>query len=150
MNSDLNEGYYVLQVYASAVGVSPATVTQNFLAQYSTDELTLVGKMAQGIQFDVFKSVVVDTESGAAASDSPTYASLSTALLQAGGTTPPVSTIVEQGVAASVSQVEAGAAAVGSAALSGLKYVAIIAVIAAGAYLLFMTGGIRSVIPKRS
>ena len=139
-NSNLDEGIYTLQVYASAVGVPPATVTQNFEAQYGTDELSNVGAASQGIDYGALKTAFQATPSGQDASVSPTYADITGAQLSVGATIPSDTSLVVAGVAESATEAVSAAETVGGGVLSGLKYVAIIALVLAAGYIAFQAG----------
>lgn len=138
------DGNYVLQTWASVAQVDPSLVITNFKNRYGVDAVSYLGKMAQGVNFEVLKGQFVSIQG----SDynlvdlaDPKKVDLTQALLNVGGTLPSTTSIVANGV-------EAAASDIASGALSGLKWVAIALVAGAVIYLGVQTGALKGVLRR--
>lgn len=88
--SNYSRGIYILQIWASAAGVNPQTVTNNYLAIHGKAGVESLGALSKGLNFGVVKEKFIDAVDDGASKENPDLSVLNTALLQVGGTKPSV------------------------------------------------------------
>lgn len=85
-------GYYVLQTYASAVGLSAVEVQSNYRNRYTEQGIASLGEMSGGVNFealaDQFRQLVHQYEQDGRDPADPIKADLNQALITVGGMPP--------------------------------------------------------------
>ena len=144
--TDYAYGVYILQSWASVGGGDAATVTQNFLAKYGKDAISAIGNVFNTQQLNVVsvKSEFQKLLDAGSDINSPSESDINQAILNVAGTPPSFGKIVEQGVGDTVKQAET----VGAAALTGLKWVAVVAVVAGLVFVAYELGWLREIKSK--
>lgn len=141
--TDLSYGLYILQVYANQGGLSPPGVIASYRRRYMGDgAVASLGKLARGLSVGALSPKLRSLAEKEG--EDVSRASLNDILLKLGGKSESTISIVGDGLKGAAEELGDLGGKVASGALSGLKYLAIIAVVGGIIYLGVQTGAFRA------